>query len=158
MRHSAVPDLTDGIITVRIAYSPKFDLDTYGDVHYSCGCRYLTAWVFSLVGVRCDSVPLHVSHRLLLGSRLSSVSFVNDAPHPMDYMMNMYKDWSVGMGQLRIYFNNETRPSLTVPLNLDYTIKTDNGYGAWEYSACVSWGPVVALSSLYLDSCGLELR
>jgi hypothetical protein len=43
-------------------------------------------------------------------------------------MFSTFGDWNVGMGQLRVYFNNETRPSLTVPLNLDATIVTDNGY------------------------------
>ena len=52
---------------------------------------------------------------------------MNDAPHSLDYMFNTFGDWSTGFGQLRVYFNNETRPSLTVPLNLDQTINTDNG-------------------------------
>ncbi len=64
---------------------------------------------------------------------LYSVSFVNDAPHVLNFMTNRnfdqggIGDWGIGMGVLRVYFNNETRPSLTVPLNLDRTIVTEHG-------------------------------
>lgn len=65
---------------------------------------------------------------------LSNVGFVNDAPHTLDFITNGnfarggFGDWGIGMGVLKIYFNNETRPSLSVPLNLDQTIVTDHGY------------------------------
>jgi hypothetical protein len=64
---------------------------------------------------------------------LYSDSFVSDAPNVVDFLTNGdyrtggYGDWGVGFGQLRIFFNNETRPSLTVPLNLEQTILMDNG-------------------------------
>jgi hypothetical protein len=64
---------------------------------------------------------------------LSSVSYVNDAPHTLTFLTNNdfnrggFGEWGVGFGVLRVYFNNETRPSLSVPLNLDATIVTDNG-------------------------------
>lgn len=112
---TAVPDLTDGIITVRVTYSPKFDLDS-----------------------------------------LSNVGFVNDAPHTLDFITNGnfarggFGDWGIGMGVLKIFFNNETRPSLSVPLNLDQTIVTDNGRSyvgftaatgesVWQTHDLVSW-------------------
>jgi hypothetical protein len=64
---------------------------------------------------------------------LYHAGFVNDAPHSLDFITNGdfarggFGDWAVGMGVLKVFFNNETRPSLSVPLNLDNTIVTDNG-------------------------------
>ena len=37
-------------------------------------------------------------------------------------------DWGTGMGLLKVFVNSRTVPVLTVPLNLEATLKLDNGY------------------------------
>lgn len=63
-----------------------------------------------------------------------SSAFVNDAPAVLgfltngDYAAGGYGDWAGGFGQLSVFFNNQTQPSLVVPLNLDNTLQLDNGF------------------------------
>jgi hypothetical protein len=67
------------------------------------------------------------------GASLYSAAFVNDAPQVVNYLTNGeyagggYGDWNDGFGELRVYFNNQTQPSLVVALNLEKTFNLDNG-------------------------------
>jgi len=42
-------------------------------------------------------------------------------------------DWGTGMGLLKVYVNSKTVPVLTVPLNMEATLKLDNGFVAVVY-------------------------
>lgn len=71
-----------------------------------------------------------------LCNSLYSATFVNNAPNVYSFLTDGtyptggYGDWAGGFGELRVYFNNQTQPSLIVPLNLESTINLDNGR-AW---------------------------
>ena len=63
---------------------------------------------------------------------LDSESFMA-TPHMSDFVVNGdwpgggQGDWGVGMGLLKIFVNSKTVPVLTVPLNIEATLKLDNG-------------------------------
>ena len=75
-----------------------------------------------------------------------------------DYANGGQGDWGVGFGMLYIYIDDMYSPTITTPINLDYTLKLDNGRAyvgltaatgesLWQAHDVLSW----QFSSLYVD-------
>lgn len=86
-----IPDLTDGIHTVRIKYDPNFDMDAVP--HPSFQTNGYTTW------------------------------FLENA----DFKNGGEGDWGTGFGLLYVYVDDLYSPVLTTPLNLESTLKMDDG-------------------------------
>jgi|ERR1719263_884933 len=86
-----IPDLTDGIHTVRIKYDPNFDMDAVP--HPSFQTSGYTTW------------------------------FLENA----DFKYGGEGDWGTGFGLLYVYVDDLYSPVLTTPLNLESTLKMDDG-------------------------------
>jgi len=75
-----------------------------------------------------------------------------------DYANGGQGDWGIGFGMLYIYIDDMYSPTITTPINLDKTLKLDNGRAyvgltaatgesLWQAHDILSW----QFSSLYID-------
>lgn len=117
-----IPDLTDGIHTVRIRYDPNFEEDAVP--HPSFSTSGYTTW------------------------------FLENA----DFQYGGQGDWGTGFGLLYVYIDDLYSPVLTTPLNLDATLKMDDGRmyvgltsatgnSNWQAHDILEW----QFRSLYID-------
>ena len=120
-----IPDLTDGVHTVRVKYDPKFDEKEVP--HPSFQVSGFTTW-FMNVSQRCLYMPmcsaaLYDSSTVYITTTLLLLFSRQNA----DFSSGGEGDWGVGFGLLSVFVDDMYSPIITTPINLGATLQLDDG-------------------------------